>query len=339
MQSEPMHIKSASNMKSKLKRRTPAVVLILIAALTMVSAVAARAADKKNIVNPPTGLPLPAAIDPTAAIDPATGLPIPPPAQWKDPNWKDPDIVLPEVSYDSLPLSEVYKDLRDKFKSAFDVLTPNEWRDPRDPSKTIGSFDPQSTLIRMRLKNVTASEVFNAMNLVFETENTPLRWELIMNGKRPTAVLRVLPELVPPGVERQPPQRMIYFVGGLLGHEPGYMTMEQLIKTISEVYEMTYGTSRGSISSHLQFHKQAELLIASGTVDEVHFVGETIAALQQRRNMRSVRPGPDSGYGGSTGGTPANELSNDQPQGGGEKAGGTPKASESKPKTEKAKAP
>ena len=56
----------------------------------------------------------------------------------------------------------------------------------------------------MRLKNVTASEVFNAMNIVFETENTPLRWELRMNGNRPAAVLYVLPDLLPRVVQEPP---------------------------------------------------------------------------------------------------------------------------------------
>src|SRR5690349_641261 len=129
-------------MKTKLKMGIPAFVLTLIAAMATVSAVVARAADNKDVLNPATSLPVP------VTIDPATGLPIPPPAQWKDPNWKDPEKVLPEVTYDGLPLSEVSRDLRDKFKNAFDVIIPNEWRDPRDPSRDIGSFDPQSAAIK-----------------------------------------------------------------------------------------------------------------------------------------------------------------------------------------------
>ena len=287
--------------------RNPAVVLALVAALTMVSAVVSRAADNKNVVTPAPSLPAP----PT--IDPATGLPIlQPSAPWKDPNWKDPDQVLPDCSYDGLPLSEVSKDLRDRFKNAFDVLTPYEWRNPGDPSRSIDPIDPQSFLIRMRLKNVTASEVFNAMNLLFETENTPLRWELTMNGKRPTALLRVLSALVPvasvvPQPSPQEPQRMIYFVGELLADEKsGGMTMEQLIDTISEVYDMS-DLSAGKtspISSNLKFHKQAQLLIAKGTVDQIRLLEQIIAALKQKAQLASGgrRPGGGSLLRGLAGG-------------------------------------
>src|SRR5258706_14117289 len=205
-------------MKSKLRLLTPAaVILALIAALTMAPAVAARAADKKNVVNPTPALPVP------TTIDPATGLPAPlPAASWIDPNWKDPDKVLADFSYDGIPLEEVAKNLRDQFKGAFDVLIPNE---RRDPNNSAVSFDPRITTIKIQLKNVTASEAFNAMNLVFETENQPLRWELKMNGNRPTAVLRVLIDLMAAYGDR-PPERMIYFVGDLIGDEKtGGMTM------------------------------------------------------------------------------------------------------------------
>ena len=116
------------------------------------------------------------------AVDPNTGLPItmPPPGsaggwaapqpqpapQWMDPNWKDPDIVLTNVNYE-VPLSRVLLDLRERFKDSFDVLVSGN-----------GDIDPRTVLIRLQLKNVTASEVFNAMNLVFENDRTPLRWEL-----------------------------------------------------------------------------------------------------------------------------------------------------------------
>ena len=45
---------------------------------------------------------------------------------------------------------------------------------------------------------------------------------------------------------------------------------------------MSYGTSQGSISSHLQFHKQAQLLIVTGTVDQIRFIEQTVAALKEK---------------------------------------------------------
>ena len=128
-----------------------------------------------------------------------------------------------------MPLSEVARHLRERFKDSFDVLANGN-----------GDIDPSAVMIRLQLKNVTASEVFNAMNLVFENDRTPLRWELKLNGKRPTALLRVLAE---PGRKNPPPaidpttglplppqetKRGVYFVGNLLGDEKyGGMTMEQ----------------------------------------------------------------------------------------------------------------
>ena len=213
-------------------------------------------------------------------IDPTTGLPVP--AQWKDPNWKDPDKVLADVSYDALPLAEVARNLREQFKDAFDVLIPNTWQNPNNPA---ASIDAGATPIKMQLKNVTASEVFNAMNVVFEIENTPLRWELQMNGKRPTAVIRVLQGMMLAGFQPpppEPPRRMIYFVGDLVGDEKNAgMPVEKLLKTVEEIYQLSYGASSGA----LRFHKEAQLLIVTGSVDQVEFVQQTLAALRDKADL------------------------------------------------------
>jgi len=241
-----------------------------------------RGAAAGQPVNPATGLPLP--------VDPATGLPMPDPStEWKDPKWKDPDKVLGEVSFNGAPIGEVARDLRKQFNDAFDVVIPNNWQNPNNPSVVT---DPGNTPIQIQLKNVTVSEVFNAMNLAFDAENTPMHWELKMNGSRPTVVLRVFPNATP--FPQELPKRQIFFVGEMLGEEKsGGMTMEQLVKTISEVYDMSYGRSQGEISSHLQFHKQAQLLIVTGSNDEIIFVEQTLTALRQKIALqRRLRPPP-----------------------------------------------
>ena len=250
-----------------------AVALALALALLAGATWVAPAADNKGIPKPPPGTPVP------PAIDPNTGLPLPPPPPWIDPNWKDPDKILPEVIYDGLPIGEVVRHLRQEFKGQFDVLIPNGWQDPHNPGVSI---DPQSATIKMQLKNVRASEVFNAMNLVFEAENTPYRWELKLNGDRPTALLRVLPEFLPVVAlppPPPPPKRLVYFVGDLLNDtQMGGMTIERLVKTVSEVYEMSYGPSKGVI----QFHKDAQLIIANGTTEQVAFIQLTLGALREK---------------------------------------------------------
>ncbi len=268
----------SQNMNTILKMRAFAAVGVGLFAAVMGMGVTSQAQnnngpDPAGVIAARYGAAAPGSIDPT------TGLPAADPStQWKDPKWKDPDKALAEVSYDGVPIGEVARDLRKKFNDAFDIVVPNSWQSPNNPAIVT---EPGNTQIRIQLKNVTASEVFNAMNLVFETENTPMHWELKMNGNRPMVVLRVFPGPLGPAPEQ--PRRHVFFVGELLGDEKtGGMTMEQLVKTISEVYEMSYGTSQGPISNHLQFHKQAQLLIAMGTNEELSFVSETLAALRQK---------------------------------------------------------
>jgi len=256
-------------MKLTLTNRTAAVVLTAITALTASTPVI-RAADAAV---PGLGYQLQSS---TPLIDPVTGLPSSPqtPA-WKDPNWKDPEKVLADVSYDGLPLAEVARDLRKQFKDAFDVLMPSSG----------AAIDVSGTAVTMQLKNVTASEVFNAMNVVFEIENSPLRWELQMNGKRPIAVVRVTPAFVPaPQLPLpEPPRRMIFFVGDLVGDEKsGGLPIEKLLATVEEIYQLSYGSTGGV----LRFHKDAQLLIITGTVDQIDFVQQTLVALREKAQLK-----------------------------------------------------
>src|SRR5262245_3492194 len=123
---------------------------------------------------------------------------------------------------------------------------------------------------------------FSASNFMFMASPAPVRWELKMNGNRPTAMLRVLPQLlrIPDPEPPPPPQtRMVYFVGDLVsGEKPGGMTMEQLVKTVSDVYKMSYGEPKGVV----QFHKDAQLLIVTGTGDQIGFVQQTLSALREK---------------------------------------------------------
>jgi hypothetical protein len=138
----------------------------------------------------------------------------------------------------------------------------------------------QEELIQLRLKNVTASEVFNAMNLLFENNRTPLRWELKVNGHRQMALLRVLVDPTPKdGLPSSPEvQRRVYFVGDLVGDEKNRgMTIEQIMKTITDVWQMT-----DSSGGNIQFHKEAQLLVVTGTPDQIAFMDQTLSALKQR---------------------------------------------------------
>jgi type II secretory pathway component GspD/PulD (secretin) len=192
-------------------------------------------------------------------------------------------------------LSEVAKSLSEQFKQQFDVLLPAF----RDGWQT----DWQSEPINLRLKNVTASEIFSAMNLVFENNRTPLRWELKLNGHRQIALLRVLVDPVQQvnplaGTPTPEIKRRVYWVGNLIGDEKnGGMTMDQIIKTVTDVWSMSEPSSNGVTTSaqgveisggKIQFHKDAQLLVVSGTPSQVDFVEQTLKALEQKADQGAI---------------------------------------------------
>jgi hypothetical protein len=228
----------------------------------------------------------------TPAFDPQTGIPIPPGSDWKDSDWKDPEIVLTNVSYNGLPLSEIARDLRDRFQGQFDLLLPAP-----NSGGPIRQDDTDWTQISVdiQLRNVTASELFNAMNMLFENNRTPLRWELKVNGHRQIALLHVLVDPAPPS--GLPPdsavQRRVYFVGNLIGDEKsGGMTMEQIINTITDVWKMA-----DSAGGTIQFHKEAQLLVVTGTPAQIDFMEQTLAALNQKVNLQKSELAPPERHG------------------------------------------
>jgi len=267
--------------------------ILLLVAFSLASSLA-QSPGAPTAVNPATGLPVA-----PVAFDPTTGQPIQPGSDWKDPNWAEPDIVLTNVVFPGLPISEVVRNLRDKFKGEFDVVLPTTTStsgntlNPLTGSPLEENTDWTATPVQLELRNVTASEVFNAMNLVFENDHTPLRWELKMNGNRPLALLRVLtipnPNFSAPNVERR-----VYFVGNLIGDEKdGGMTMEQIMKDIQDVWDFgdTWRSARawtmGDASrGKIQYHVQSQLLVVMGTPNQIDFMEQTLKALAQKVDQR-----------------------------------------------------
>ena len=139
----------------------------LLTLLTLGMATAARAADADG------------ANTTANAAAPAPVLVLAPPP-W-------PDTVLPEVSYASVPLGDVVKNLQGLFKDDFDMILPSHYEVDSDLIPT----DWMATPVTLRLKNVDAQEILTAMNLYFDVNDIRLRWEMSANGSRPVAVLRV----------------------------------------------------------------------------------------------------------------------------------------------------
>jgi hypothetical protein len=233
---------------------------------------------------PNTGLPMAQPRFFTTAmvtLDPTTGLPITPAEpQWIDPNWNDPDLVLTNLEFNDMPIGEVANRLREQFKNYFDIL-------PMPVTRKSGSTNEwvdwgTAVMVRLQLHHVKASEIFNAMNLVLENDQTPVRWQLRSDLSRPLVQLRVLPQAAP---ESTPPQqaadkhRMVYFVGDLIGDaKSGGMTMDQIVKTITDLWPSDFGKPDGVI----QFHNDAQLLVVNGTPEELEFIHQTLAALHEK---------------------------------------------------------
>jgi hypothetical protein len=197
--------------------------------------------------------------------------------------WKDPERVIPEVRFDGVPITDVGEMLRDQFNNDFDILLPSGQKE---------GWDWTTMPITLRLKSVKASEIFNAMNLVFAGARTPLHWELTMNGHRSTALLRVLTDqkptidpatglpLAPAKTPNEKP--MVLFVGDLFGDErPGQVTPAILLQTITEVCKMRV--------DKFSYHSGGELLVVRGSDEDFAFVKDTLAALRQKVRFDAER--------------------------------------------------
>jgi len=132
------------------------------------------------------------------------------------------------------------------------------------------------------------------MNMQFEIEHKPIRWELTMNGRRPVAVLRELePEPLPAapagggGADPQAVSRSVVFVGDLLGG-PGSEGMKP-DKLCEILKETVWNTFPGSKTQKIQFHPAAELLVLSGTDEEVHFMKDVLQALKEKASVQRQR--------------------------------------------------
>ena len=95
-------------------------------------------------------------------------------------DWKDPGQKLDRVDFKESRLADAVTYLHERFKGEIDMVVPPQVAD---------------VTVSLHLKNATATEAFNAMNQLFDADQSPVRWALDMNGTRPTAVLRVLETL------------------------------------------------------------------------------------------------------------------------------------------------
>ena len=267
-----------------MKTKLQTLIAVFTVAFLMAQASAQQPPPAPTVINPVTGLPEPA----PSNIDPATGLPLDgsPPfkdangtATWIDPKWQDPNAGLESVEFLNIPLTEVARQLREQFmrvlkRDYFDIIFPNA-----------PGFDPTQINVDLRLQHVKASEIFSAMNLQFELDKSPLRWELTMNGSRPTVLLRELTQLAPPLQTRK-----VFFVGDLFVDYSGTndaARLDSISDTIQHGWIIT-GIQPGLINTY----PSGQLLIVSGNPDQVDFAEQTLRALKEKADYEHPHPGP-----------------------------------------------
>ncbi len=240
------------------------------------------AADPTNVAGPVPRTP------------PSTKLVVPP--QWKV------EAEARDYNFEALPLSEVTLHLQDQCKHQFDVLMPESLAPAAAPpgGPPPETMNPGDIAIKLRLKNVSIIEVFQAMNMLFEIDGKPVRWELVMNGHRPVAMLRALepePLAAAPagggGADPRAVSRSVVFVGDLIG-EPnsGGMKPNTLCEILEETVRSTFPTSN---THRIQFHRAAELLVLSGTDEELRFMKDVLQALKEKSSLhqkQGLAPAP-----------------------------------------------
>jgi hypothetical protein len=193
----------------------------------------------------------------------------------------------PEIAIDSASLNEVALNFARIFENQFDVILP-----PNDRATS-------SITLQMRLKDVRAIEVFNAMNLYFQAQKLEARWTLTLNGTRPTAILTVLPPSKPPVAATPPPatEKIAPTVFSIveilsLNSEAGdKQPTDSLADAIAAVLDDLQKPGRAKVNAPggptLKMHAQAGILVFSGTWEETELVRSTLAALKDAAISRS----------------------------------------------------
>jgi hypothetical protein len=168
-------------------------------------------------------------------------------------------------------LDAVVEKLRERFGNEVDIIIP-------DRSTKVGN-SAATTQVSLDLRNVGASEVFGALNHLFLATGAPLRWNLTMNGSRPTAVLLPADGDGAGGAKPQITQSILY-VGD--STSPKWPT-EKIAATIEQIVR---DTTTDQTEFTVRVHPPADIIVVSGSGSQVALAREASMALarQARRD-------------------------------------------------------
>jgi hypothetical protein len=188
----------------------------------------------------------------------------------------------PEAIIEGAVLNEVASSTARMFQNQFDLILP-----PADP-------DLSKMAVQMRLKDVRAIEIFNAMNLYFETEGIPAHWTLTLNGSRPTAILGVEKnQAATPLAETEKTRYIvisvadILYASGLALNKPFAHNLEAAVAAalddVRKPGRARVNTPGGPV---VKVHAQAAILVFSGTWGETDIVRSALEALKRTALIR-----------------------------------------------------
>jgi hypothetical protein len=191
----------------------------------------------------------------------------------------------PEIILEGTPLSEVAGNTARIFKNQFDLILPS----------AAPTLSPMA--VQMRLKDVRAIEVFNAMNLYFEVQKLPARWKLTLNGSRPTAILEMerLPAAAMPPAETEKIGQTVFPIPDILcASSPASdkQTADNLEETVAAALDDLQKPGHAKVNAPggpiIKVHAPAGILVFSGTWEETELVRSTLQALKDTAQERKA---------------------------------------------------
>ncbi len=192
----------------------------------------------------------------------------------------------PEVIIEGRALNEVAWNTAKTFQNQFDLILP-----PAEP-------DLSSMAVQMRLKDVGAIEMFNAMNLYFEAQKLPARWKLTLNGGRPTAVLGMeKPQAAPTplaGAEKTgdtvfPIPDILCGSGPDLDKQPADNLEDTIAAALDDLQKPGHAKANAPGGPVIKVHAQAGILVFNGTWEETELVRSTLQALNKGQGTRATQ--------------------------------------------------
>jgi len=187
----------------------------------------------------------------------------------------------PVFAFNGMPLDEVAQRIVNIFKNQFDLILPAD-------------SDLSTIPVKLELKNVNAIEIFNALNIYFETGNIPAHWKLTLNGSRPTALLEMKKpkETAPAEPERKHTvfsiADILYSNGPKVPPERVDETMEAVNAVLQDIQKPNTPAVNTPGGPQLKIHMQAGILVFTGTSEETELVRSTLQALTQTAAQQKI---------------------------------------------------